>query len=79
VELSLVGGTIRLIACRAVVEFEILATKFIVEPVKAIMIKTIGKITTRTRKTRRNAAIVERERFSRQRFIRGLLEDMIKN
>jgi hypothetical protein len=59
------GGRIKLIAWRAVVEFDILATKFIVEPIKAIIIKTMGNITTRTRKTRRHAAIVERERFSR--------------
>jgi len=56
------------------VEFDILATKFIVEPAKANIIKTIGKITTRTRKTRRNAAIAERERFSRHRLIKGLLK-----
>jgi hypothetical protein len=72
--LSVVGGTIKLIAFRAVVEFDILATKFIVEPVNAIIIKTIGKITTRTRKTSKNAAIAERERFSRHRFIKGLFK-----
>lgn len=54
----------RLIALRTVVELDRLATKLIVEPVRAIMIKTIGRITTRTRKTRRNAAIAERDRFS---------------
>jgi len=72
VELSLAGGTIRLIALRAVVEFEILATKLIVDPVKAIIIKIIGKITTITRNISKNAAIVERERFSRHRFNKGL-------
>lgn len=45
-------------------EFDKLATKFMVEPVNAIIINAIGKMTTRTRKTRRNAAIVDRERFS---------------
>jgi hypothetical protein len=72
VELSFDGGTIKLMAFRAVVEFDKLETKCIVEPVKAMIIKIIGKITTRTRKTRRNAAIAERERFSRHRFIKGL-------
>jgi hypothetical protein len=56
----------------AVVELERFATKLIVEPVNAITIKIIGNITTRTRVTSKNAAIVERDRFSRHRFISGL-------
>jgi hypothetical protein len=66
------GGTRRFIAFLAVVEFERFATKLSVEPVNAIIIKTIGNITTRTRNTSKNAAIAERERFSRHRFINGL-------
>ena len=69
-----IGGTRRFIALRAVVEFERLATKSSVDPVRAIMIKMIGNITTRTKNTRRNAAIAERELFSRHRFINGLKE-----
>ena len=72
VELFVIGGTRRLIAFRAVVEFDKLATKLSVEPVKAIIIKIIGNITTSTRNTNKNAAIAERERFSRHRFIKGL-------
>jgi hypothetical protein len=55
-----------------VVEFARFATKLIVEPVNAITINIIGNITTRTRVTSKNAAIVERDRFSRHRFINGL-------
>jgi len=66
------GGTRRFIAFRAVVEFERFATKSIVAPVKAIIIKITGNITTITKNTSKNAAIAERERFSRHRFINGL-------
>ncbi len=66
------GGTRRLMAFLAVVELERLATKAIVELVNAMTIKIIGSITTRTRVTSKNAAIAERDRFSRHRFINGL-------
>ncbi len=56
-------------AFRTVVEFERFAIKLSVEPVNAIIIKINGINTTRTRDTSKKAAIAERERFSRHRFI----------
>jgi len=67
-----IGGTRRLIALRAVVEFDRFERKSIVELATATMIKMIGNITRRTKNTSKNAAIADLERFSRHRWISGL-------
>lgn len=56
----------------AVVEVDKLETNLIVDPVRATMIKTNGRTTTRTKTTSRKAAMAERELFARQRLINGL-------
>lgn len=68
-----------MIALRAVVEFERFERNSTVEPVKATRINIIGNMTTRTRKTRRKAAMADRERFSRHRFAKGLNFNRVKN